>query len=162
VHGVCAVADAAPSFTAGVGHGHENSDPCAALRVPLRFWHECQDSTDLSWQPSLNPLADDVENDRDEDDVDAAFVIPLLFRWEFPNNTSHYCIMLAVGLRELLAMRMRGTAPPAGPKSRPAVNSSHTSLKHRSCSAQCHAIVHWLVVIQLYMDSLRFSLPKLK
>jgi hypothetical protein len=34
---------------------------------------ESQDGADLSWDPHLNPLADDVENDVDEDDADATF-----------------------------------------------------------------------------------------
>jgi hypothetical protein len=32
---------------------------------------ESQDSADLSWEPSLNPLADDVEKDSNEDNVNA-------------------------------------------------------------------------------------------
>jgi len=36
-------------------------------RVPLHLWHESQDSPDPSWEPSLNPLADYVANDSDED-----------------------------------------------------------------------------------------------
>ncbi|KAI0281535.1 hypothetical protein BC826DRAFT_1140742 [Russula brevipes] len=51
----------------------QNLDPCAAEGVPLRLWHESQDGADLSWDPHLNPLADDVESDVDEDDADATF-----------------------------------------------------------------------------------------
>jgi hypothetical protein len=40
----CTVADAAPLFMAGVGHGHENLDLCVAEGVPLRLWHGA-----LSW-----------------------------------------------------------------------------------------------------------------
>ncbi|KAI0290785.1 hypothetical protein BC826DRAFT_1106261 [Russula brevipes] len=47
----------------------ENSDLCAAEGVPLHLWHESQDGADLSWDPHLNPLADDVENDVNEDDA---------------------------------------------------------------------------------------------
>jgi hypothetical protein len=79
---------------------------------------ESQKCADFSWQPGLNPLADDVESDGNGNDVDAAFIISLLFRWESPYDTPHYWIMIAVGFRELLAMRMRGTASPAGPKPR--------------------------------------------